>query len=79
MRVTGFGNLDLVLNSLQNVDTESLEPISMQSSTSIEPTVLALFVSQRVQLDLSVNVLGEAFSISKIYIYVKPIAASYPM
>ena len=77
-RVVGSGNLDLELRSLDDVNTSTLTPISMVASTNREPTVLANFKDQRGQLRFSVNAIDEYFTISKITIFIKPIATGYP-
>ena len=78
MRVIGSGNLDLVLNSLDDVNTSTLTPVPMSTATNREPTVLANFKDQRGQLRFSVNAIDEYFNISKITIYVRPLATGYP-
>lgn len=77
-RVTGSGNLKLFLNSLDDINTQQLESVAMSALTNREPTVLASFIDQRGQLIGKTTVIDEVFNISKITIYVKPIASGYP-
>lgn len=78
MRITGEGNLNLFLRSLDDVNSVQLTSIPMLVSTNREPTVLANFIDQRGQLELRTMLIDEVFSISKIVIFVKPISTSYP-
>lgn len=77
-RVTGVGNLDLALTSLDNVQTQTLVPLSMAVTTRFEPTTLANFQTQRMRLGGSVNVIDEYFVIQRIIVFVKPVAVEYP-
>jgi hypothetical protein len=79
LRVVGSGNLLLYLRSLDNVENETLIPISMTPLASAEPTVLSLFTNQRAQLEFRIKEINEYFSISKIIVFVKPIATGYPL
>jgi hypothetical protein len=77
MRVTGSGNLDLVLHSLDNINTQSLTAIVMAATTNIEPTILANFKEQRVQLRFSVDAINEYFVISRIVLFIRPYQSGY--
>jgi len=79
MRVVGIGNLLLFLRSLDNVRNTMLKPIPMETRTNREPTVLSNFNEQRIQLHLITTNLGEIFNISKIIMFVKPVATDYPI
>jgi len=79
MRVTGIGNLRLFLHSLDDVKNSQLKPIPMEVKTNREPTVLSNFNEQRIQLHLITFALGEVFNISKIIMFVKPVATDYPI
>jgi hypothetical protein len=78
MRVTGSGNLDLELHSLDDVNVVALTSVPMSTATNREPTVLANFREQRAQLRFSVNAINEYFNLSKIVIFMKPDATGYP-
>ncbi len=78
MRVTGSGNLQLSLHSLDDVKVSQLNNIVMASPTNIEPTALANYIDQRGQLELKTTELGETFVVSRITIYIRPIFSSYP-
>lgn len=77
-RVTGSGSLRSTLVSLSNVNSSILNNISM-SITNREPLVLANFIEQRGYLRIQTTAIDEYFTISKIIIFMKPIAASFPM
>lgn len=78
MRVVGSGNLDLELRSMDDVNTQTLTPITMSATTNREPTQLANFKDQRCQLRFSVNAINEYFTISKIVIFIKEYQTGYP-
>lgn len=78
LRVTGAGNLDLTLYSLDDVESASLTPLVLSAATNRMPTVLANFNQQRAQLKISTNEINEKFIIGEIIIYTKPVATSYP-
>ena len=77
-RVVGSGNLQLTLRSLDNIRSNSLTAITMESSTNREPTRLCNFIEQRAQLEIKTTAINETFTISKIIIFVKPFATEYP-
>lgn len=77
-RVTGSGNLQLLLHSLDDVNSSQLSSIAMQTTTNKEPLVLANFVDQRGYLEFKTTAINETFSISKITIFIRPIATGYP-
>lgn len=78
LRVVGSGNLDLEFRSLDDVETQTLTPVTMATATNREPTQLANFRQQRGQLRFSVNAINEYFTISKIIIFVRPYQSGYP-
>lgn len=77
-RVTGSGVLRPTLQSLDEVNTATLPTITMSATTNREPTVLANFIDQRGQLKLETTAIDEIFSVSKIVIFVRPVATGYP-
>lgn len=78
MRVIGTGNLQLFLHSLDNINNFRLTDISMTPTTNREPTVLANFTDQSGQLEIKTIEIDEVFTISRIMIYVRPVASGYP-
>lgn len=77
-RVVGVGNLLLSLTDLDDIQTETLVPITMAAATRFEPLRLANFQSQRVRLVGKVSVVNEYFKIQRILVYAKPVAMEYP-
>lgn len=77
VRVAGSGTLNLYLRSIDNTSSEQLPSITMQSFNT-EPTQLANFVSQNMQVHGEVTAIDETFNICKIVVFVKPEAAEYP-
>ncbi|MET0787201.1 MAG: hypothetical protein ABWY25_10890 [Paenisporosarcina sp.] len=79
MRVTGSGSLKMQLNSLDDEEIQVLIPFTMTSTTRIEPTRLANFKSQRIQLEIKTTELDEQIDhIHRILIFAKPVESSYP-
>ena len=78
LRVSGSGNLRLRLLSLDEVKTQTLVPIVMSDPAYIEPTRLSNFTQQRASLEISTTMINEYFLISKIIIFTKPVATSFP-
>lgn len=78
MRITGSGTLVHQLNSLDEILSDTVVPITMSPTTYIEPTQLANFENQRMSLEFGVTEIDEYFTISRITIFIKPIATEYP-
>ena len=78
LRVTGSGNLNSSLNSLDDVNVSDLEVIPMVALTNREPTILANYIDQMGCFRFGTTEIGETFVISKIVIFIKPFATGYP-
>ena len=78
LRVIGSGNLQLFLTDLDDIQTETLVPITMAATTRFEPLRLANFQSQRIRLVGKTTGLGENFKIQRILLFAKPVAQEYP-
>lgn len=79
LRVTGAGTLQVFLRSLDDVNSSQLQDIEMESVSNKEPTALANFNEQGIQLELRTVEIDDTFLISKIIVFVKPVAESYPI
>lgn len=79
LRVVGQGNLRLFLSDLDDVQTQALDPLVMQTTTRFEPTKLANFQSQRTRLIGTTTAIDERFHIHRIILFTKPVAIEYPM
>jgi hypothetical protein len=78
LRVTGSASLRLTLYSLDEVKISPLLAVPLQSRTNIEPTRLSNFTQQRAKLEIRITEMNETFQISKIIIFARPVAKSYP-
>ena len=78
MRVTGSASLKMSLRSLDDVNVSDLVPFTLAATTNIEPTQLANVSEQRCLLKVGTTEIGEYFNISKIVIFVKPVATQLP-
>jgi hypothetical protein len=77
-RLNGSGDLQTYLRSYDNVESVQLADISMATITNKEPTILANFQQQAIQLEFKTTEIDEVFTISKIVVYVKPVATGFP-
>lgn len=78
LRINGSANLRQVLYSLDEAKSFILKPLVLASKTNIEPTKLCNFTQQRAKLEIRTLEIDETFTISKIIVFVKPVAKSYP-
>lgn len=78
MRVKGQGNLQLTLQSYDEIYENELSPISMESITNKTPTKLSNFTQQGAKLRVETTEIDEIFTINQIIIYVKPVGSSFP-
>lgn len=78
MRINGSGTLRSTLYSLDDLVSSSLSNITMAVTTSQEPTILANFIQQRAHLRVQTTAIDEYFVISKMIVYVTPVATSLP-
>ena len=78
LRVNGSSSLQLTLFSLDETQSNILVPVPVVSLTNVEPNRLSNFTQQRAKLQIKTTGLGETFQISKIVIFVKPVAKSFP-
>lgn len=79
LRVTGSAALKLTLYSLDQVKVHVMKDLNIQPFNNIEPTRLSNFTQQKAQQEIRTTEIDEVFKISKIVIFVKPVAKSYPM
>ncbi|HYV51985.1 MAG TPA: hypothetical protein VE971_01715 [Candidatus Eisenbacteria bacterium] len=78
VRVKGSGLLIPTLIGFDSVASSVLASISMGASPGLQPTVLANFVGQRVQLQLQTTSLNDKFDINRIIVFAKALYTSYP-
>lgn len=78
VRVTGSGNLITYLRSLDAINNQQLLPLVMSAKTNREPTILANFIDQRIQFEFRTTEYDERFNLSKIIVFIRPVASGYP-
>ncbi len=78
LRVNGVGSLQMTLFSFDEVLSDVLVPIPMNEVTAMEPNRLSNFTQQRAKLMIKTTNINETFQISKIIVFVKPVAKSFP-
>lgn len=79
LRLTGSGNLKMAITDLDQIQTQNLVDLPMQSTTRIEPTRLANIQSQRIRFEFHTELIDENFHIRKIILFTKSVAVEYPM
>lgn len=78
MRVSGSASLKMTLFSLDETVSDVLLPIPLQSTTDVEPNRLANLTTQRAKLRIQISNIDETFKISKLILFVRPVAKSWP-
>src|SRR5438874_1158272 len=78
LRVNGSASLLLKLFSLDETKSSTLLPLTLDTSTNVEPNRISNFTQQRAKLELRTTEINEFFEISKIIVFVRPVAKSYP-
>lgn len=76
-RINGSGSLLMWLRSLDNIFNFSTS-ITMADPTHIEPLVLTNFIEQRAQLECRVSTIDDYFQVSRITIFIRPVATGIP-
>ena len=77
-RVNGTGNLRPTFYGFDNILSEILVPLVMNSTPGQEPTRLSNFKGQRARLKVETTAINEVFRINRIIIYAKPIYTQFP-
>lgn len=72
-RVTGQGNLQSVLYTLDEIRSAQLSDINMQITTNREPAILANFFTQKMKLKVFTDQIDEIFHVTRTILFTKPI------
>ena len=78
LRVDGTGNLQMRLLSPNGVKQAVMVPLAMTDPADDMLTKLVNFKKERAQLEFKTTEIDEVFDISRILIFTKPVASSYP-
>lgn len=78
LRLTGAGNLQMTMYSLDEINSLLLVDLVMTATAAIEPLRLSNFKTQRMSLELKTTEIDERMKVSKIVIYVKPVETGFP-
>lgn len=79
IRVTGTGTLRTSFNSLNEIDTYTLPPLTLVATNRVEPTRLGNMMTQRCMLRGETTDFGDNFVITRIVILIKPqVFSEYP-
>lgn len=77
-QLTGSGSFQTTLLSASETDNSVLPDITMSSSGTRNPTILSNFIEQRIFLEGKTTEINETFLISRIILYIRPVASGYP-
>jgi len=78
LRVKGEGTLLQFLHSLQNVSRARLTDNLLISISDREKVTLANFINQRAQYELRTIEKDEYFEVSKLVVFIRPTASTFP-
>lgn len=78
LRVVGSGNLEMNLYSYDEIEKSSLVDLTLSNTNKKELTRLCNFSQQRAFFEGKVDEIDEWFEISKIVIFIKPVANEFP-
>ena len=78
IRDVGSGNLRPKLLGYDDVLSQTLVPIVMSSTSSIEKNRLANFTSQAIKIRLETTAINETMRVNHIHIFVKTIYTDHP-
>lgn len=78
LRVTGSGNLQMRLLSLDEILSYDLQDLVMTATSSRELGKPANFTVQRACFELAITEIDEYFVISKIVLFAKPVWSGLP-
>jgi hypothetical protein len=78
IRLTGEGQLNMRVFSLDDERVKALVPFQMALTTRIIPTRLVNFVETRAAFQLTTTKMNERFRINRIIIFIKEIYSSHP-
>jgi len=78
LRLNGTGNLKLFLRSNDDVFSQTLVPIVMETLTDRMPNQLANFKSQFIQIEFGTTEINEVFTLGDIIAFIKPVSTGYP-
>jgi hypothetical protein len=78
MRVYGTGNVKMKLLSLDEVNQQTLVPLTMSATTNREPTRLCNFNEQRAQLELRTTEINEKMTVTRILVFARQLFTDYP-
>lgn len=79
LRINGSGKLNMKLITTDDAESTTLLPLTIEESTSRQPTRLCNFLTQRAKLELSTDGYDDFMNVNRIIIYIKPTYTSYPM
>ena len=78
LRVKGSSSLRAAFYSLDEIFYAKMLAFPVVSATNVEPNRLGNMTQQRAKLELRTTEIDETFQISKIIVFIKPTAKSFP-
>lgn len=78
VRVTGSGNLRAILFDTGQINNSELNAKAMSLTTAKSVNFLSNFTAEKVALTLMTDTINESFTVSNMWVYVKPSRNSFP-
>lgn len=78
MRIVGAGEFEMRLISMDEIETQTLVPFTLEETTNRQPFRLANFNQQRALLEGKTDQIDEFFKIDRIILFVKELWTDYP-
>jgi hypothetical protein len=78
LRVTGSGTLKGQLQTMNEIYTDTFANLTLQATDDSSPVLLANLTSERASLYLYTDQIDDQFAISRIVVFLKQVATSFP-
>lgn len=78
IRALGSGNLRTRLLSQDEIYDQVLVPLVMQAATNRTAVRLANFTEESASIEIKTTEIDEVFTVSRITVFIKPVATSWP-
>lgn len=78
MRVTGQGTLKQIFYSLDYINTDTLADLTLKTANNTQPFTISNFIDQDAALKVFTQSTDDYMAVSKLIIYMNPIATGWP-
>ncbi len=78
LRLNGVGDLLMTVYSFDESKSSVLLPLTMSNTPGREPTRLMNFMTQRIKIKFTTDMIDEVVKINRVLLYARPTYAEYP-